>query len=45
MPSSVRTALIDLNWRAMEEEFAALITNSTWDLIPRPIGSNVTTVK
>jgi hypothetical protein len=42
VPSSVRTALIDPNWhRAMEEEFTALITNNTWDLVPRPVGSNV----
>jgi hypothetical protein len=27
----------------MEEEFAALITNNTWDLVPHPIGSNVIT--
>jgi hypothetical protein len=30
VPSSVYATLVDLNWRhAMEEEFAALITNST----------------
>jgi hypothetical protein len=46
VPSSVRAALVDPNWRrAMEEEFAALITNSTCDLVPRPIGSNVVTDK
>jgi hypothetical protein len=27
----------------MEEEYSALITNNTWDLVPRPVGSNVTT--
>jgi hypothetical protein len=29
----------------MEEEFAALITNNTWDLVPHPVGSNVVTDK
>jgi hypothetical protein len=29
----------------MEEEFAALITNNTWDLVPRPIGSSIITDK
>jgi hypothetical protein len=46
VPTSIRTALTDLSWcRAMEEEYAALITNSTWDLVPRPVGSNVVTGK
>jgi hypothetical protein len=46
MTSSVRAALIDLNWcRTIEEEFAALITNNTWDLVPHPVGSNVITEK
>jgi hypothetical protein len=31
--------------RAMEEEYGALITNNTWDLIPRHVGSNVVTGK
>jgi hypothetical protein len=45
-PSSVSAALIDPNWRhAMEEEFAALIVNNTWDLVPRPVGSNIVTGK
>jgi hypothetical protein len=46
VPSSVRAALVDPNWRrAMEEEFDALIANNTWDLVPRPVGSNVVTDK
>jgi hypothetical protein len=46
VPSSVCAALVDPNWRrAMEEEFAALIANNTWDLVPRPVGSNVITDK
>jgi hypothetical protein len=31
--------------RAMEEEFAALIASNTWNLLPRPVGSNVITGK
>jgi hypothetical protein len=27
----------------MEEEFVALITNNTWDLVPHLFGSNVVT--
>jgi hypothetical protein len=29
----------------MEEEYDALITNNTWDLVPHPVGSNVITSK
>jgi hypothetical protein len=29
----------------MEEEYAALISNNTWDFIPRPVDSNVITGK
>jgi hypothetical protein len=29
----------------MEEEYAALISNNTSDLVPRPVGSNVVTGK
>jgi hypothetical protein len=36
----------DPSWhRAREEEYDALITNNTWDLIPHPVGSNVITDK
>ena len=46
VPSSVRDALSDPHWRrAMEEEYAALLANQTWDLVPRPPGSNVVTGK
>jgi hypothetical protein len=46
VPSSVLTTLIDSNWhRTMEEEFAALIANNTWDLVPCPVGSNIVTDK
>jgi hypothetical protein len=29
----------------MEEEYAALLANQTWDLVPHPLGSNVVTGK
>jgi hypothetical protein len=46
VPSSIRATLVDPNWRrAMEEKFAALIANNTWDLVPPPIGFNVVTSK
>jgi hypothetical protein len=44
IPSSARAALIDPHWRAdMVEEYGALISNGTWELVPRPQGSNVVT--
>jgi len=46
IPRSYRTALADPNWRtAMEAEFSALLSNNTWDLLPRPAGANVVTGK
>jgi hypothetical protein len=46
IPSSVRTALADPHWRhAMEEKYAALLANHTWDLVPCPPGTNVVTSK
>jgi hypothetical protein len=42
IPSSARAALTDPHWRAtMEEEYRAMISNGTWELVPRPQGSNV----
>jgi hypothetical protein len=29
----------------MEEEFAALIANKSWDVVPGPVGSNIITGK
>ena len=44
--SSVRDTLADPHWRrAMEEGYAALLANQTWDLLPRPSGCNVVTGK
>jgi hypothetical protein len=44
--TSVRAALADPNWRvAMEDEYGALMSNGTWELVARPRGSNVITDK
>jgi hypothetical protein len=46
IPSSTRAMLADPHWRAaMEDEYGALISNGTWELVPRPQGSNVVTGK
>jgi hypothetical protein len=46
IPSSARAALADPHWCAtMEDEYGALISNGTWELVPRPQGSNVVTGK
>jgi hypothetical protein len=46
IPTSVREALANPNWRrAMEEEYGALLANQTWNLVPRPSGCNVVTGK
>jgi hypothetical protein len=42
VPASHRTALSKLAWRtAMEDEFAALQRNQTWQLVPKPHGINI----
>jgi hypothetical protein len=44
--SSARAALVDPHWHAaMEEEYDALISNGTWELVPRPQDSNIVTGK
>ena len=41
-----RSALANPNWRhAMQEEYDALLSNNTWDLVPRPPGTNIVTGK
>jgi hypothetical protein len=46
IPSSAHAALANPHWRAdMEEEYGTLISNETWELVPRPQGSNVVTSK
>jgi hypothetical protein len=46
VPSSVCSALADPHRRrAMKEEYAALLANHTWDLVPCPPGTNVVTGK
>jgi hypothetical protein len=46
IPSSARAMLADPHCRAtMEEEYDALISNGTWELVPRSQGSNVVTGK
>jgi hypothetical protein len=46
IPTSVRKALADPNWRrAMEEEYGALLANKTWDHVTRSLGCNVVTGK
>jgi hypothetical protein len=41
-PSSACSALDDPIWRRTME-YAALVANNSWDLVPRPPGSNVMT--
>jgi hypothetical protein len=43
--TSVRSTLADPHWRRAMEEYEALLSNSMWDLVPRPLGANVVTGK
>jgi hypothetical protein len=45
VPSSVHAALADPHWRRAMEGYVALLANQTWDLVPRPPGTNVVTDK
>jgi hypothetical protein len=41
IPTSVREALADPNWRRAMEEYGAILANQTWDLVSRPSGCNL----
>lgn len=46
LPKTYRGALNDPHWRtAMQEEFRALCSNHTWDLVPPPPRANIVTGK
>jgi hypothetical protein len=45
VPSSVRVALADPHWRRATEEYMTMLANHTWNLVPRPLGTNVVTRK
>jgi hypothetical protein len=46
IPSSAHAVLADPHWRAaIVEEYGALTSNGTWELVPRPQSSNVVTSK
>jgi hypothetical protein len=45
VPTSVRSALADHHWCHTMEEYEALLSNSTWDLLPQPPGANIITGK
>jgi hypothetical protein len=46
IPTSVHSALANPHWcHAIEEEYKTLLSNITWDLVPRPPGANVITGK
>jgi hypothetical protein len=46
IPKSIQTALADPHWWvATEEEYAAFMSNSTWDLVSRLHDANIVTDK
>jgi hypothetical protein len=45
VPTSVSSALTDPHWHRAMVEYKALLSNSTWDLVPRPPRANVVTGK
>jgi hypothetical protein len=46
IPTSVRAMLANPNWHvAIEDEYGALMSNGTWELVARPRGSKVITGK
>jgi len=45
-PKTAEDALSQQNWRAaMQEEYDALVSNGTWELVPEPAGRSVVTGK
>jgi hypothetical protein len=44
VPPSVRASLADPHW-CCAMEYTALLANHTWDLVPRPLGTNMVTGK
>jgi hypothetical protein len=46
LPKTYKSALLDPNWSAaMRDEFHALQSNNTWQLVPRPPNANVVSGK
>jgi hypothetical protein len=46
LPKSYKSALLDPNWAAaMREEYLALLSNNTWQLVPRPPNANIVSGK
>jgi hypothetical protein len=46
LPKTYKSALLDPNWSAaMRDEFQALQSNNTWQLVPRPPNANVVSGK